>query len=265
MVSGPLRPWLGGTRMPMCSVLHPSSTWRHQDGFRSYSPGRLPAGWVRMDHGPEPEFCKIKAAERRDHIASLIVCGLFKEGWKIPNSALRKMEKEERILRNTQNVMRSSCRELVKCACNSIGFYLPNSSSYLCQIRISPSTLPLGGERDQEAENTCYSTGQKRTKILLSPPSLAMTYSKIAQNWGQAGISWLARWGKMCSGAVCYSKTWPCWPYTKWTAASSGEGYWGLLQFVPSASCELCISFLSALLVNLECRSSIFLSGSSSQ
>lgn len=65
---------------PLCSVLHPSSTWRHQDGFRSYSPGRLPAGWVRMDHGPEPEFCKIKAAERRDHIASLIVCGLFKEG-----------------------------------------------------------------------------------------------------------------------------------------------------------------------------------------
>lgn len=74
----------------------------------------------------EGKFCKTEEVERRDNIAHLI---FLRGGLKVPNSACRKVWEQERILRNTQNVMRSSCKELVKCFCSLLGpisFYLTN-------------------------------------------------------------------------------------------------------------------------------------------
>lgn len=261
----PLRPGLGGTRVShvLCPPPLPIRGGTKVDLEVAALAGSQQGGWGgTMVVVTESKFCKIK--ERRDHTAYLI--GFF----------LRRAEKF-RIRRFERCGKRKGLSEIPK-----MWWELPAENWWsvpalpqpftwqtlpVTSIKSGflPSTLFLDGERDQEAENTCYSTGQKRISFPLSPPSLAMTYSKIAQNSGQAGISRLARWGKMCSGVIFYSNTWPCWPSTKWTVGSSGEGYWGLLQFVPSAACELCISFFSTLLVNLKCRSSIFLSGPSSQ
>lgn len=108
----------------------------------------------------EGKLCKMKEVERRDNIAHFF----FEGGLKIPNAALRKVGEGERILKNTQNVLRSSYRDLLEYFCpllDPIGFYLTNCSSYLYQIRFSTLPFSSRGERDQEAKNICYSTGRK--------------------------------------------------------------------------------------------------------
>lgn len=182
---GPLRPGLGETKgvtRAMSSI--PPNTWRHQGGLSSHSTTDFQqgGGGGTMVLVTEAKFCKIKEAERRNHTAQMIVRVFLKGDWKIPTSALRKMGKEERILRNTQNVMRVPAENWWSVPAVPQAFTRQTLPVTSIKSDFPPSPLFLGGERDQEAENTCYSTGQKRTSFLLSLPSLDMTYSKTAQN-----------------------------------------------------------------------------------
>lgn len=73
---GPLRPGLGGTKGVTCAVSSiPPNTWRHQSGLSCHSTtdSQQGGGGGTMVLATEAKFCKIKEAERRNHIAQMIV------------------------------------------------------------------------------------------------------------------------------------------------------------------------------------------------
>lgn len=149
----------------------------------------------------ESKFCKNKM--KRDHIAHLIVCLVvffFKEGWKIPNSAFGKMGKEKRTLRNTQNVVRSSCRELVKGVCSSTGFYLALSQLPLSnQVFLPPLYFWMGREtkRLKTYVTAQGRKGQASSSLLLPWPWLTARLQKTEGRQGLADWPDEERWGSL--------------------------------------------------------------------
>lgn len=161
----------------------------------------------------EIKFCKTKEVEGRDHIAHLL---FFERGLKLPYSAFRKeltwvlqkgsIQRERKkgfseILKMWWEV---PAEALVKCSCslkNSIRL-LHDKLFQLPLIRFS--TLPFSSRRKRP--RGCNHVLQARKGQASS--SLAMTNFNTAQNWGQAEISWLTKWGKMCLVTACDSKIW---------------------------------------------------------
>lgn len=115
----PQRPGLWGTKdaapcamssIPSQHVEAPGWIWQSQHC------SRLLAGWARRDDGHlwlKDYLTKLKKLREET-----ILHTFFFEGLKIPKSAFRKAGEEERILRNPQNMIKSFCRELMKCFCS---------------------------------------------------------------------------------------------------------------------------------------------------